>query len=72
MLVNFAWPRACCNPRPTETVVGNAQLLNFPLSFLDDIPVLWTVFAVILLIGAIYYFAVQRAKPFVPVAVPEA
>ena len=51
--------------------VGDAQLLNFHLSFLDDVPVLWTVFAVILLIGAIYYFAVQRAKPFVPVAVPE-
>jgi urea carboxylase system permease len=71
MLVNFAWPRGCCNPKPTETVVGNAQLLNLPLTFLNNIPVLWTVFAVILLIGAAYYFAVQRNKPFAPVEVPE-
>src|SRR5882724_8655897 len=41
MLLNFAWPRGCCNPKPTETVVGNAQLLNFPLGFLNNIPVLW-------------------------------
>ena len=71
MLVNFAWPRGCCNPKPTETVVGNAQLLNFHVSFLDGIPVLWTVFGTILLIGAAYYFGVQRSKPFVPVAAPE-
>jgi urea carboxylase system permease len=63
MLVNFAWPRACCNPKPTETVVGSAQLLNFPLSFLNNVPVLWTVFGTILLIGAAYYFGVQRKKP---------
>jgi hypothetical protein len=45
--------------------------LNFPVSVLNDIPVLWTVFASILLIGALYYFSVQRSKPLVPVAVPE-
>ena len=70
MLVNFTWPRACCNPKPTETVVGNAQLLNFPLAFLDNIPVLWTVFGTILLIGAAYYFGVQRKKPVSAVVAP--
>ena len=72
MLVNFTWPRGCCNPKPTETVVGNAQLLNFHLGFLDNIPVLWTVFVVILLIGAAYYFGVQHKKPFTPVVPPAA
>ncbi len=71
MLINFAWPRACCNPRPTETVVDNAQLLNFHLAFLDNVPVLWTVLAVILLMGVAYYAAVQHKKPFVPVVPPD-
>jgi urea carboxylase system permease len=70
MLVNFTWPRACCNPKPAETVVGNVQLLNFPLTFLNNIPVLWTVFGTILLIGAAYYFGVQRKKPVSAVVVP--
>jgi len=47
-----------------ETVVAEVQLLNFHIGFLDRIPVLWTVFAVILLVGAVYYFAVQHKKPF--------
>jgi hypothetical protein len=62
MLLNFAWPRACCNPKPTETVVGNVQLLNFHVPVLDNIPVLWTVFGMIVLIGAAYYFGIQRRK----------
>ena len=33
--------------------------------------VLWTVFGTILLVGAAYYFGVQRGKPFTPVVVPE-
>ena len=71
MLVNFAWPRGCCNPKPTETVVGDVQLLNFHVALLDNIPVLWTVFGTIFLIGAAYYFGVQRGKPFTPVVAPE-
>jgi urea carboxylase system permease len=70
MLVNFIWPRACCNPKPTETVVGNVQLLNFHVGFLDNIPVLWTVFGTILLIGVAYYFGVQRKKPVSAVVPP--
>ncbi len=72
MLINFAYPRGCCNPRPVETVSGDTQLLNFHIGFLNNIPVLWTVFGLILLLGVIYYFAVQRNKPFTPVVPPEA
>jgi amino acid transporter len=71
MLVNFAWPRACCNPTPLETVTDNVQLLNFHVPFLDGVPVLWTVFAAILLIGVVYYSLVQARKPFTPVVPPE-
>jgi hypothetical protein len=71
MLVNFAWPRPCCNPTPLETVVDNTQLLNFHVPFLDSVPVLWTVFGAILLIGIVYYSVVQARKPFTPVVPPE-
>ena len=71
MLLNFAWPRACCNPTPLETVTGGEQLLNFHVGFLDGVPVLWTVFGAILLIGVVYYTVVQAQKPFTPVVPPE-
>ena len=32
---------------------------------------IWTVFGLVIIIGAIYYFAVQRKKPFEPVMPPE-
>ena len=70
MLVNFGYPRVCCNPRPVETMSGDVQLLNFHSGFLNSVPVLWTVFGGILLLGAVYYFAVQTKKPFVPVVAP--
>jgi urea carboxylase system permease len=71
MLLNFIWPRPCCNPTPLETVTGGEQLLNFHVGFLDGVPVLWTVFGAILLIGIVYYAAVQARKPFTPVVPPE-
>jgi amino acid transporter len=71
MLLNFAWPRPCCNPTPLETVVDNTQLLNFHVSFLDGVPVLWTVFGAILLIGVVYYSVVQARKPFTTIVPPE-
>ena len=64
MLVNFAWPRAASNPKPNQT----AGLLH--LSFLDGIPILWTVVVFIALIGAIYYLIVGRTKAFAPVTAP--
>ena len=64
MLVNFAWPRAASNPKPNQT----AGLLK--LGFLDGIPILWTVAVFIVLVGAIYYLVVGRAKAFAPVTTP--
>jgi amino acid transporter len=66
MLVNFAWPRVESNPKPEQT----GGLLSFGLSFLDKIPILWTVVVVIVLVGAIYYLIVGRTKAFAPVTAP--
>ncbi|MHB1431264.1 MAG: APC family permease [Streptosporangiaceae bacterium] len=75
MLVNFAWPRAASNPTPDQTVIGTGksavQTLNFHIGFLNGIPILWTVFVFIALIGVIYYLAVGRTKEFPAVITPE-
>ncbi|MFN2627874.1 MAG: APC family permease [Gaiellaceae bacterium] len=59
MLINFAWPRAATNPRPSEL----PGTLNFHWNWLNHRPVLWTVLLVILLVGGLYYVLVQRTKP---------
>jgi len=46
------------------------QLVDFHIDFLNKIPILWTVFLFVVLIGAIYYFAVGRNKEFAPVIAP--
>jgi amino acid transporter len=66
MLVNFAWPRAASNPEPEQT----GGLLSLGASFLNKIPILWTVVVVIALVGALYYLAVGRRKQFAAVIVP--
>jgi amino acid transporter len=66
MLVNFAWPRVASNPKPNQT----AGLLNFHIDFLNKIPILWTVFVFIVVVGGIYYLAVGRRKEFAPVVAP--
>jgi amino acid transporter len=66
MLINFAWPRAASNPKPDQT----AGALNFHIDFLNKVPILWTVFVVIVVIGVIYYLAVGRSKQFAPVIAP--
>jgi urea carboxylase system permease len=58
MLINFAWPRAASNPTPNQT----GKLLNFHWGWLNDRPILWTVFVVIALVGSAYYLLVQRHK----------
>ena len=65
--------RIFSNPKPIQTdyFVEGEQLVDFKIGFLNEIPVIWTVFALVSIIGAIYYFAVQRNKPFVPVRPPE-
>src|SRR4029077_7744733 len=71
MLVNFAWPRIQSNPQPKQEVVAGSQLLNFHIGFLNDIPILWTVFIFILVVGALYYLITGRNKEFAPVTAPE-
>jgi amino acid transporter len=70
MIINFAWPRAASNPKPVQTVVGGVQLLDFHIGFLNKIPILWTVFVFIVLVGAIYYLLVGRSKQFAPIVAP--
>jgi amino acid transporter len=70
MLVNFAWPRALSNPEPNQSVVGGTQLLNFHIGWLNKIPILWTVFVVIVVIGALYYLIRGRTKQMAPIVVP--
>jgi urea carboxylase system permease len=66
MLVNFAWPRIQSNPTPKQ----EGLLLDFHIGFLNSMPVLWTVFIFILLVGGIYYLAAGRTKEFAPVIAP--
>jgi hypothetical protein len=54
------------NPEPRQT----GGLLSLGLSFLNRIPILWTVVIVIALIGAVYYLLVGRTKAFAPVTAP--
>jgi urea carboxylase system permease len=65
MLINFAWPRAASNPKPNQT----AGLLTFGVSWLNDIPILYTVLGFVLIIGVIYYFVSETRKPL-PVEPP--
>jgi amino acid transporter len=66
MLVNFAWPRAASNPTPNQT----AGALSLGVSFLNKIPILYTVLAVVVIIGALYYMLAQRSKHLPPVQIP--
>jgi amino acid transporter len=59
MLINFAWPRAATNPRPTEL----PGTLNFHWHWLNAKPVFWTVVITIALVGSVYFALVQRRKP---------
>jgi urea carboxylase system permease len=70
MLVNFAWPRIQSNPNPNQEVVAKVQLLNFHIGFLNKIPILWTVFVFILVVGVLYYLITGRNKEFAPVTAP--
>jgi amino acid transporter len=65
--------RIFSNPKPVQTdyFAEGKQLVDFKIGFLNDIPVIWTVFALVIIVGAIYYFSVQRNKPFEPVRPPE-
>jgi urea carboxylase system permease len=64
--------RIFANPKATQTdwyEEGN-QLVDFKVGFLNDIPIIWLVFGVVLILGAIYYFGVQRNKPYEQPVIP--
>jgi amino acid transporter len=67
MMVNFLWHRAATNPKPNET----GGLLDFGISFLNKIPILWLVLGAVLIVGAIYY-AFANARIPSPVITEEA
>jgi amino acid transporter len=64
--------RIISNPKPIQTdyYVQGDQLVDFKIDALNKIPVIWTVFGAIIIVGGIYYFAVQKKKPWEP-AMPE-
>jgi amino acid transporter len=78
MLVNFLWYtnssdslRIISNPKPNQTdYFGTGPLVHF-FGFLNKIPVIETLMAVILLVGVIYHVGFQRNKPLVSVLPPE-
>ena len=65
--------RIFSNPKPVQSdyYVQGDQLLDFKIDALNKIPVIWTVFAVIFISGALYYLLVQRKKPWEPVVPPD-
>jgi urea carboxylase system permease len=65
--------RIFANPKAVQTdwYVEGEQLVDFKIGFLNEIPIIWLVFAVVLVIGAIYYLAVQRNKPYEAVVPPD-
>jgi amino acid transporter len=64
--------RIFSNPKPVQSdyYTQGEQLLNFHIGFLNKIPVIWTVFAVIFIAGALYYWIAQKKKPWEPVVPP--
>jgi amino acid transporter len=65
--------RIFANPKPIQSdyLEEGKQLLNFHVGFLNKIPVIWTVFTVIFVAGALYYWLGQRKKPWEPYVPPE-
>jgi len=65
--------RIFSNPKPAQSdyYVEGEQLVDFKIDFLNKLPVIWTVFAAILIAGALYYWTVQRKKPWEPSVPPD-
>jgi len=58
--------RIFSNPKPVQSdyYEEGTQLVNFHIDALNKIPIIWTVFAVILIAGGLYYWIVQKKKPY--------
>ena len=70
MQVNFGYPRCAVIPGRPRPCRATSNCSTSTPDSLNSVPVLWTVFGGILLLGAVYYFGVQTKKPFVPVVAP--
>jgi amino acid transporter len=79
MLINFLWYsnnkafdlRQLTNPKATQTdYFGTGPLVHF-FGFLNKIPVIELIMVVVIVVGAVYYYAVQRNKPYTPPTIPE-
>ncbi len=80
MMVNFLWPastsganalRIFSNPSPNQTdYYGTGPLVHFG-GFLNDISLIPQVMTIVFLVGAAYYFSVQKKKPWSPSTPPE-
>ena len=81
MMINFLWPstatsganslRIFSNPKASQTDYGAGQLVNFHIDFLNKIPLIELWIGVVFIVGAIYYFAAQRNKPWQPSIPPD-
>ncbi len=67
MLVNFAWPRAASNPTPNQT----AGALSLGIGFLNRVPILYTVFLFVVVVGAFYYGVFESRKSLLVTVPPE-
>jgi len=65
MLVNFSWHRVASNPTPNESP---SRAVHFGVSFLDHTPLLWLVFATLMVLGGLYYLARNAQIPSMEIA----
>jgi hypothetical protein len=65
--------RIFSNPKAYQSdyYVQGHLLMNFHNSLLNKIPAIELFMGVVLIVGAIYYFAAQRSKPWEPVTPPD-
>jgi amino acid transporter len=65
--------RVFSDPKPYQSdyYAEGVQLVDFKIDFLNKIPVIWTVFAAILIAGALYYWLAQKKKPWEKPALPQ-
>ena len=64
--------RVLTNPKATQTdyyVTG--PLVDFPIDFLNKIPLMELIIGAVLIVGAIYYFTVGKSKEFAAITMPE-
>jgi amino acid transporter len=69
---NSNYLRVFSNPKPIQSdyYTEGKPLLNFHIDALNKIPIIWTVFAAILIAGGLYYWLAQKRKPWEPVVPP--